>query len=322
MRPGRGIRKTTRSVTIAVGIVAGLFAATAGDAAESDVKPIIVAATKAPAKAEEPKSTKPPAVDPSVAALEAFTKKAKAGDYDAARWHPLHFKPAIDKAKDGDCLACHAEILKAKPRPASEAGVPADKVLAWYQTLDTYTGGQEDFHIRHMVTPFAGKVMNLTCNTCHQGNDPREESSYDALVAMTKAGSKEPLPFTLRKMVNPSETCLKCHGQFPYQSMELPGPWHEIRADMEPEGVANGCLTCHETIRTNRHQVTYLKAAGIEEAAKESSDTCYGCHGGRSWYRISYPYPRTPWPDMPADTPEWAKGRPTAPEARFRLQAK
>lgn len=321
MRPGRGIPKSTGSMAITVGIVAGLLGVTAV-AAERETKPIVVAATKAPAKAEEAKSTKPPVVAPSVAALEAATKKAKAGDYDAARWHPIHFKPAIDKAKDGDCLACHSEILKAKPRAASEAGLPAGDVLAWYQTLDTYTGGQEDFHIRHMVTPFAGKVMNLSCTTCHQGNDPREESSHDQLVASAKAGSKEPSPFTLRKMVNPSETCLKCHGQFPAASMELPGPWHEIRADMEPEGVANGCLTCHETIRTNRHKVNYLKADGIEEAAKESSDTCYGCHGGRSWYRISYPYARTPWPDMPADTPEWAKGRPTAPEARFRIDAK
>ena len=130
-------------------------------------------------------------------------------------------------------------------------------------------------------------------------------------------------PFSLRKTVNVSETCLRCHGQFPWQNMEgLAGPWHEIRDDMEPEGT-NGCLTCHETIRTNRHKVGYLKAAAIEEAAKAgSSDTCYGCHGGRAWYRISYPYPRTPWPDMPKDTPDWAKGRPTAADARFRIDAK
>ena len=322
MRPSRGIRKSAKSATLAVGILAGLFSPVIAGAIEIDAKPIVVAANKAQTKTETVKVPKPAPTDPSVAALEEATARAKAGDYEAGRWHPIHFKPAIDKAKDGDCLTCHAEILKAKPREASEAGVPADKVLAWYQTLDTYVGGQEDFHIRHMATPYSGMVMNLSCTTCHQGNDPREESSHAELAALEKAGSKAPLPFTLRKMVDPSETCLKCHGQFPYQSMELPGPWHEIRADMEPEGTANGCLTCHETIRTNRHQVNYLKAAGIEEAAKENSDVCYGCHGGRSWYRISYPYPRTAWPDMPADTPEWAKGRPTEPEARFRLQAK
>jgi len=328
MRPGSGIRKST-AVSIAAGVLTVLFGATAG-AAETPTPPIVVAATKTPAKpetkpaakADEARAAKPASADPSVAALEAATAKAKAGDYLAGQWHPIHFKPAIDKAKDGDCLSCHAEILKAKPRAASEAGVPATRTEAWYQTLDTYAGDQADFHIRHIATPLAGKVMNLSCTFCHQGNDPREESPHLVLSAMEKAGSKEPLPFTLRKMVNPSETCLKCHGQFPYQNMELPGPWHEIRADMEPEGTANGCLTCHETIRTSRHKVIYLKAAGIEEAAKESSDLCYGCHGGRSWYRISYPYARTPWPDMPADTPEWAKARPTASDARFRIEAK
>ena len=293
----------------------------AGDGAD---QPIIVAAkSKKHDDAPKAPAAKSAEADPSVAALAEATAKAKAGDYDAAKWHPIHFKPAIDKAKDADCLACHSEILKAKPREASEAGVPASQTEAWYQTLDTYSGAQEDFHVRHLKSPFSEKVMNLSCTFCHQGNDPREESPHLVLAAKEKAGDKSPLPFSLRKMVNTSETCLRCHGSFPWQNMEgLSGPWHEIRADMEPEGVANGCTTCHETIRTERHKVNYLKAAGIEEAAKESSDTCYGCHGGRSWYRISYPFPRHPWPDMPKDTPEWAKSRPTQSDARFRLETK
>jgi hypothetical protein len=57
--------------------------------------------------------------------------------------------------------------------------------------------------------------------------------------------------------------------------------------------------------------------AAIEQAGKAGADACYGCHGGRAWYRIAYPYPRTPWPDMPAEVPEWAKDRPTQSEARF-----
>ena len=308
-------------------LFAALFAphlAGAGDL--PDAKIVVAAKSKKETSADTASSQLPvakPATEDPVAALAAATARAKAGDYDAARWHPIHFKPAIDKATDADCLACHSEILKAKPREASEAGVPTDTTIAWYQTLDTYKGAQSDFHARHLTSDFAKSVMNLSCTFCHQGNDPREESPNFTLSAMEKAGDKSPLPFTLRKMVNPSETCLKCHGQFPWQNMEgLTGSWHEIRADMEPEGVANGCLACHETIRTSRHQVNYLKAAGIEEAAKESSEACYGCHGGRSWYRISYPYPRSPWPDMPTDTPEWAKSRPTAPEARFRLQPK
>ena len=310
-------------VGISAAALIALFALPPAIAGDTTGGVIVVAAKKqaepkpAPQKAEAPKEAS------AVEALAAASKKAAAGDYDAARWHPIHFKPAIDKAKDEDCLVCHAEIGKAKPRAASEAGVPADKVEAWYQTLDTYAGAQEDFHVRHLSTPFAKQVMNLSCTFCHQGNDPREESPHVTVAAADAKSWNGKPPFTLRKMVNPSETCLRCHGQFPWQNMEgLSGPWHEIRADLEPEGTANGCTVCHETIRTERHKVTYLKAAGIEDAAKESSDTCYGCHGGRSWYRISYPYPRSPWPDMPKDVPEWAKSRPNAPDARFRLTGK
>ena len=307
------------AVGIAAAVVFTLFMSTSPRAGDLPDGAFVVAAKKAPPEAKP--AAKPP-VDPSVAALDAASKKAAAGDYDAARWHPIHFKPAIDKATDADCLVCHAEILKAKPRAASEAGVPADKTEAWYQTLDTYSGAQEDFHVRHISTPFAKQVMNLSCTFCHQGNDPREEHPSVTVAAKDMTSWNGKPPFTLRKMVNPSETCLRCHGTFPWQNMEgLSGPWHEIRADMESEGT-NGCMACHETIRTTRHQVNYLKAAGIDEASKESSDACYGCHGGRSWYRISYPYPRHAWPDMPKDVPEWAKSRPTASDARFSLPGK
>ena len=57
-----------------------------------------------------------------------------------------------------------------------------------------------------------------------------------------------------------------------------------------------------------------------KKAGKDSADACHGCHGGRAWYRISYPYARTPWPDMPTEVPEWAKSRPTQSEARFLKQ--
>lgn len=323
MRPNPKKSRALPIVGISAAVLAAMFLLLPSAQAADEVPGTMVVAAKKQAEAKpEPRkdaAAKPTAADP----LAEASKRAAAGDYDAARWHPIHFKPAIDKAKDEDCLVCHSEILKAKPRAASEAGVPAEKVEAWYQTLDTYAGAQEDFHVRHISTPFAKQVMNLSCTFCHQGNDPREESPHVTVAAAdAKSWNGQP-PFNMRKMVNPSETCLRCHGQFPWQNMEgLSGPWHEIRADMEPEGTANGCTVCHETIRTERHKVTYLKAAGIEEAGKESSDACYGCHGGRSWYRISYPYPRTPWPDMPKDVPEWAKSRPSAPDARFRLTGK
>lgn len=242
--------------------------------------------------------------------------------YDEARWHKIHNAPEIDKASDADCLQCHSEILSRKVRPSSPAGVKTADTLAWYQTLDTYEGDQQTFHWRHMSSPLAKKVMKLDCVFCHQGNDLREESpAYEAPA--TKA------PFTLRKMVSPEETCLRCHGRFPYENMEgLEDTWSAVRGDWEDEDIPNGCYGCHDPeygFRSNRHRVTYLNAEAIEEAAQSSSDVCYGCHGGRAWYRNSYPYPRNPWPDMPEetpeDTPEWARSRSTQSGARFRLPA-
>lgn len=256
-------------------------------------------------------------VEKLAAALEAL---APTLDYERARFHPIHFPPAIETASNEECLTCHQEILTHKPREASPAGVGINDTLAWYQTLDTYKGDQESFHFRHLESDFAKEVMNLECVFCHKGNDPREESPD--MMPRRAAFSADAQPeFTLRKMVNPETTCLRCHGQFPYEVMDLEGPWHEIRADMEWPEAPNGCLSCHaESFRTVRHNVNYLNAANIEELARQgSSDTCYGCHGGRAWYRISYPYPRHAWPDMDEETPEWAVGRPTVSDPAYAL---
>ena len=251
------------------------------------------------------------AIETKVAELEAAIP---AMDYEAARYHPLHFQPAIATASSAECLACHKEILNHELRATSPAGVAAETSLAWYQTLNTYAGPQADFHWRHTESEFAKSVMKLECNFCHKGNDPREESP-DMMPGRdhyTAAASPE---FTLRKMVNPSETCLLCHGTMPdpVNIMGLSGPWPEARVDLEYAEAPNGCLSCHaETFRTNRHQVNYLNAATIEDMARNgTSDTCYGCHGGRQWYRISYPYARHPWPGMDTETvPDWAVDRP------------
>ena len=257
------------------------------------------------------------------AELAALETEIPALDYQRALYHPIHFPPAIETASNEECLACHQEILANDVLAASPAGVTSAETMAWYQTLDTYAQGQSDFHWRHMQSDFAQSVMNLQCNFCHKGNDPREESpdmmpSRDAFLA-----SSTP-EFTLRKMVNPSETCLLCHGAMPDPEniMGLGGPWHEVRADLEYAETPNGCLSCHaETFRTNRHNVTYLKAANIEDLARAgTSDTCYGCHGGRAWYRISYPYARTPWPLMDTETvPDWALDRPTQSKPEYHL---
>ena len=239
---------------------------------------------------------------------QAADRTAEGPGYNEARWNPLHFKPAIETAKDEQCLACHAEILERRVREQSPAGVAASEVLAWYETLDTYAGEQDTFHRRHLVGDYAKQVMDLKCNTCHQGNDPREET------ANSHAGADPTL--TQRKHVDPN-ICLMCHGKFPYQNMAgVPGPWLESGAAFQ-----NNCLLCHAVFRTHRHQVNYLKADAIEALAKEKLDVCFGCHGGRPWYRISFPYPRHAWPGMAAAVPDWAKDRPTESEARFLVEA-
>lgn len=233
-------------------------------------------------------------------------------DHLRATYDPIHFRPAIENARDEQCLACHREVLEDRVRESAPAGIKAAASKAWYQELGTYTGDQETFHRRHLVTPLARELMNLSCTTCHQGHDPRDEAPGSSATAV----AQETGDFTLRKQVNVETTCLKCHGQMATQLMGLPAPWPEVKAMF-----GNSCLSCHVAIRTQRHQVNYLKATAIEEAGKKDADSCYGCHGGRSWYRIPYPYPRHAWEGMSPDVPGWARERPTESEARFRAAA-
>ncbi len=226
-------------------------------------------------------------------------------DYQRARFSELHFKPHIDKASDQDCLACHAEVLKPTVREASPAGVQAANVKAWYQQTSTYEGGQDTFHRRHLETPLAKSLMNLRCNACHQGLDVREETSGSSATAQDGG-------YAMRKQVDPAATCLKCHGQMSWQVMGLPSPWETAK-----DAFQGNCLLCHAGIRTHRHKVSYLNAEAIEAAAQKNPETCFGCHGGRAWYRITYPYPRHPWPGMPEQVPDWAKDRPAESEVRF-----
>ncbi len=236
-------------------------------------------------------------------------------DYHSARWDPIHFQPAILEATNQDCLKCHNEILSRRVLAESPAGLKASETLAWYQTLDTYEGDQQSFHWRHLESPYAKNVMNLKCNFCHKGNDPREEAPPT---------SGDPAGFTLRKMVDTQDTCLRCHSQMNWTVMTLPtpmqGPWHQVR-----DSYQNDCLSCHAIYRTVRHQVSYLNAGNIEELAKPENlggDVCYGCHGGRAWYREGYPYPRHEYPGMdqiPEPYPEWAKDRPVVSDPEYAL---
>ncbi len=243
----------------------------------------------------------------SVGAFLAVVPGLAQDGYEQARWDPIHFKPAIDSATDEQCLACHEEVLSDRVRETSPAGVRAADALAWYQTLDTYSGPQETLHRRHLVSDYAQRTMTMRCNTCHQGNDPREETANSSAD-----GSPDLIQ---RKHVDP-EICLMCHGQFNYQVMGVPGKWTE-----HSQLFGDSCLTCHVAIRTTRHQVNYLKPEAIEEASKTNGDVCFGCHGGRSWYRIHYPYPRNSWPGDGGVVPDWAKDRPTHSDPRFAVTA-
>lgn len=243
------------------------------------------------------------------------TPDERAGKLLRATYSPMHFRPAIESASDEQCLACHAEVLADTVRQVSPAGVRASQVRAWYQQTPVYSGEQETFHRRHLVTPLARQVMNLRCNTCHQGHDPREEAPGSSATAAPQADAG----FALRKQVDPESICLRCHGQAPAaEIMGLPGPWESVRDTFQ-----NDCLLCHAAIRTVRHKVSYLNADAIERAAtdaratKTAADVCFGCHGGRAWYRVSYPYARNPWPGMSPEPPAWARGRMSQSEARF-----
>ena len=224
--------------------------------------------------------------------------------YESARWDPRHFKPLIAKTPDAECLQCHKEVLAPSVRKQSPAGLTSANTLAWYQTLETYTGEQDNFHRRHITSDFAKQVMDLRCNTCHQGHDSREEAPGGSATAQS-------VGYTLRKQVDP-QTCLLCHGQFNWQVMGLPSHWRE-----SSETFGNNCMACHAGIRTTRHNVNFLKPAAIEAAGAENGDVCYGCHGGRAWYRINYPYPRHAWDGMDKEIPDWAKGRPDRSDPRF-----
>ncbi len=241
-------------------------------------------------------------------APEAYASK----DILRATYDPIHFRPAIETARDEQCLACHREVLDDKVRETSPAGINASTSKAWYQRLSTYAGDQDTFHRRHLKTAMAKDLMNFSCTTCHQGNDPRDEAQGTSATGTPQSDNG----FTLRKAVNTEKTCLQCHGPMNVKVMGLPGPWPESK-----EMFGDSCLTCHAAIRTNRHQVSYLKAEAIEAAGQKNADVCFGCHGGRAWYRIEYPYPRHPWEGMALEAPDWAKDRPLVSEARFALPA-
>jgi hypothetical protein len=103
-------------------------------------------------------------------------QQAAEPDYLRAVYSPLHFRPAIETATDVQCLACHREVLEDKVRAASPSGVKAEACAPGTRRRRPTPASRTPFHRRHLVTPLAKRLMNLQCNTCHQGHDPREEA--------------------------------------------------------------------------------------------------------------------------------------------------
>jgi cytochrome c2 len=191
--------------------------------------------------------------------------------------------------------------VRRKPLSETPAGVKTEDTLAWYQTVDTYEGEQQTFHWRHLVSDAAQALMNLKCNTCHQGHNGNKEVSSNSHERYRQSA--------MLKEVDP-EICLMYHGAFDFKLMlGMAKPWEESR-----DVFNNNCMVCHTLFRTNAHDVNYLNKEVIEQAGIEDGEVCYG---GRSWYRIPYPYARNPWPGMPLIVPDWAKDRPTASQPRF-----
>ncbi len=246
------------------------------------------------------------------------TSARQTGSHIKARMDPLHFKPGIESASNQQCLQCHQEILQRKPRTKTQAGVKSEDILAWYQTIDTYLGEQDSFHRRHLrhLLPASDPLnspddsdpppllMSLNCNTCHQGHNINKEVSSDVHSRYSQP--------ELTKEVS-TDTCLMCHGTFDFTTMPgVTGSWLEM-ANM----FGNSCMACHGFFRTNAHDVNFLNKETIKQAGATDGEVCFGCHGGRSWYNIAYPYPRNPWPGMSTIMPEWAKQRPTTSAPRF-----
>ncbi len=226
---------------------------------------------------------------------QTSVSESQSTNYNRARWNPIHFKPAIMAATNEQCLICHMEILDKVPRKTSPAGLTIKNSLAWYQTLSTYEGDQDTFHRRHIMSNYSKRIMNLGCTTCHQGNDPREE------VPNSSSTTQEGL--TMRKSVDPY-ICAMCHAQYNFTKMGVPGPWPDNSTLF-----ADTCLTCHVAIKLERHHgISFLNAEGIEELAKKDSNVCYGCHGGRAWYRINFPYTEKKWPGL-GDVPIGAESK-------------
>jgi hypothetical protein len=186
-------------------------------------------------------------------------------------WERSHFPPGEDSL-DGRCLGCHADVLEQAPRRAMPAGALPEGLLPPYQRLATYDGGQASFHWRHRRSSYAQSVMRMRCQSCHRGRDPRLPEVHR---------HEREFPVALRKRVHPN-LCVNCHGRFPDHRAAFDGDWPAVRQRFD-----GNCLVCHEGDSARRHHNPLLDREAVEAQARDSGDVCYGCHGGRAWYRVS-----------------------------------
>lgn len=189
--------------------------------------------------------------------------------YERARLSDVHIDSAKKGIQDSACLACHQEIFDAEGAvlAAIDPAIDLSKLKPWYQDVTTYQGPQLRFHYRHLKTPLATSIMDLSCVFCHENTEVR--ATYPG----------EDSGGSFRKQVS-GETCLLCHGQFP-QAHRM--SWPALQTAVGGQD----CLACHnaETLRNVVKKVDYLQADKIVAQGQDNAALCYGCHGGRAWYQ-------------------------------------
>lgn len=190
--------------------------------------------------------------------------------YERSRLSDVHTDSAKKGIQDATCLNCHQDIFDADGAvlAATDPTIDLSKLKPWYQDVKTYQGPQLRFHYRHLKTPLATSIMNLSCVFCHENTEVR--ATYPG----------EDSGGSFRKQVSSETKCLLCHGQFPpAHGMSWPALQKTIGGQ--------GCLACHQvdTLSTILGEVAYLKADKIVAQNQDNAVLCYGCHGGRAWYQ-------------------------------------
>ena len=128
-------------------------------------------------------------------------------------------------------------------------------------------------------------------------------------------------------MVNPSETCLRCHGAMPAR-----GDHGSARAlARDPLRTSNSPRSAQRVPELPRRHLPHRTASGelpatrpnIEEIGRWGSapTAATAATAAAPGTAISYPYPRHAWPDMDEEVPEWALGSAERVRPQYALPA-